>query len=85
MMRLILFHSATRSNKLQKQKSSDNVVSEIRRRQQEEAALKRQQQSEARGVRDPERLKREQMRKENREKEALKQGPSDGGLKWTVG
>lgn len=38
-------------------------------------------QSEARGVRDPERLKREQKRKENREKEALKQGPSDGGLK----
>lgn len=27
MMRLILFHSITRSNKLQKQKSSDNVVS----------------------------------------------------------
>ncbi|KAK2563942.1 hypothetical protein P5673_012958, partial [Acropora cervicornis] len=39
--------------------------------------------SEARGVRDPERLKRDQKRKENREKEALKQGPSDGGLKVT--
>ena len=38
-------------------------------------------QSEARGVQDPERLKRQQKRKENREKEALKQGPSDGGLK----
>ncbi|XP_067038682.1 small VCP/p97-interacting protein-like [Acropora muricata] len=70
---------------LSPQPEVENPDPETRRRQQEEAALKRQQQSEARGVRDPERLKREQMRKENREKEALKQGPSDGGLKWTVG
>ncbi|XP_068711305.1 small VCP/p97-interacting protein-like isoform X2 [Montipora foliosa] len=58
---------------------------ETRRRQQEEAALRRQQQSEGRGVKDPERLKRQQKRKEDAEKEALKQGPSEGGLKWTVG
>lgn len=38
-------------------------------------------QAEGRGVKDPERLKRQQKRKEDAEKEALKQGPSDGGLK----
>ncbi|XP_027056089.1 small VCP/p97-interacting protein-like [Pocillopora damicornis] len=54
---------------------------EIRRRQQEEAALKRQQQADGRGVKDPERLKRQQKRREDAEREALKHGPSDGGLK----
>jgi len=58
---------------------------ETRRQQQQAAALKRQQQAEGRGVKDPERLKRQQKRREDAEKEALKQGPSDGGLKWTVG
>lgn len=37
--------------------------------------------AEGRGVKDPERLKRQQKRREDAEKEALKQGPSDGGLK----
>lgn len=60
-------------------------IQEIRRRQQEEAALKRQQQADGRGVKDPERLKRQQKRREDAEREALRHGPSDGGLKWTVG
>ena len=38
-------------------------------------------QAEGRGVKDPERLKRQQKRREDAEKEALKQGPSEGGLK----
>lgn len=47
--------------------------------------MKRQQQADGRGVKDPERLKRQQKRREDAEREALKQGPSEGGLKWTVG
>lgn len=58
---------------------------ETRRRQQEEAALRRQQQADSRGVKDPERLKRQQKQREDAEREAIKQGPSEGGLKWTVG
>jgi len=38
-------------------------------------------QAEGRGVKDPERLKRQQKRREDAEREALKQGPSEGGLK----
>lgn len=41
-------------------------------------------QADGRGVKDPERLKRQQKRREDAEKEALKQGPSEGGLKVLV-
>ncbi|KAM7452583.1 hypothetical protein ABFA07_000233 [Porites harrisoni] len=70
---------------LSPQPEVENPDPETRRRQQEEAALRRQQQADSRGVKDPERLKRQQKRREEAEKQALKQGPSEGGLKWTVG
>lgn len=38
-------------------------------------------QADGRGVKDPERLKRQQKRREDAEREALRHGPSDGGLK----
>ncbi|KAJ7379267.1 hypothetical protein OS493_017780 [Desmophyllum pertusum] len=69
---------------LNPQPDVENPDPETRRRQQEEAALKRQQQAEGRGVKDPEKLKRQQKRREDAEKEALKHG-GEGGLKWTVG
>ena len=41
-------------------------------------------QADSRGVKDPERLKRQQKRIEDAEKEALKHGPSQGGLKVNI-
>ncbi|XP_031552195.1 small VCP/p97-interacting protein-like [Actinia tenebrosa] len=58
---------------------------EIRRQQQIRAAEQRQKESDARGVKDPERLKRQQKKREDAEKTALTQGQGEGGLKWTVG
>lgn len=41
-------------------------------------------QADSRGVKDAERLKRQQKRREDAEKEALKHGPSEGGLKVNI-
>ena len=45
-------------------------LKETRRRQQAEAAEKRQKQMEARGVKDPEALKRKQKRQEEMDRQA---------------
>ena len=52
-------------------------MQETRRRQQLEAAEKRRQENEARGIKDPERVKRQQQRTEElqrREEEAARMG-----------
>ncbi|CAG9130895.1 hypothetical protein JYU34_005425 [Plutella xylostella] len=59
---------------------------ETRRRQQTEAAEKRRAQESARGVKDPERVRRAQQRQEEmekREQELAQQGGAN--LKWTSG
>ncbi|XP_050679610.1 uncharacterized protein LOC126975643 isoform X2 [Leptidea sinapis] len=58
---------------------------ETRRRQQVEAAERRRKQEAARGVKDPERVKRMQQKSleiEQREKEMQQQGGAS--LKWTT-
>ncbi|TMW41132.1 hypothetical protein DOY81_013788 [Sarcophaga bullata] len=59
---------------------------ETRRRQQLEAAEKRRQENEARGIKDPERVKRQQQRTEElqrREEEAARMGAAgQPTLKW---
>ena len=53
---------------------------EVRRQQQAEAAERRRQQGEARGVKDPEALKKKQKRQEEAEKQS-QTSPQGGGLK----
>ncbi|XP_077967085.1 small VCP/p97-interacting protein-like [Styela clava] len=59
---------------------------EERRKQMAEAADRRQAQADSRGVKDPEKLKRQQKQREELEKTQAMQ-PNDGGgnLKWNVG
>ncbi|KAG8231563.1 hypothetical protein J437_LFUL011741 [Ladona fulva] len=59
---------------------------ETRRKQMAEAAEKRLKEQESRGIKDPEKVKRQQQRAEEMERraeEASKQG-GQGGLKWQV-
>ncbi|VVC88229.1 uncharacterized protein LOC126975643 isoform X1 [Leptidea sinapis] len=70
-----------------KPSASDVITpdSETRRRQQVEAAERRRKQEAARGVKDPERVKRMQQKSleiEQREKEMQQQGGAS--LKWTT-
>ncbi|XP_025096775.1 small VCP/p97-interacting protein-like [Pomacea canaliculata] len=63
----------------------DQPSPETRRRQLAEAAEKRQKETEARGVKDPDALKRKQKRKEELERqEASRPVNEDGPLKWQV-
>lgn len=67
-------------------KDEDAPNPEERRRLQAEAAEKRLKGQEARGIKDPDALKRKQEQAEKYSKmadERAKEGP-DGGLKWQV-
>lgn len=62
----------------------DQPAVEVRRQQQAAAAEKRQKELEARGVKDPEALKRKQKKQEELAKAEHAQGPGDSNLKWQV-
>ncbi|KAL5010615.1 hypothetical protein ScPMuIL_012920 [Solemya velum] len=65
---------------------SNQPSPETRRQNQAEAAEKRKQEIESRGVKDPEGLKRKQLRKEEIEKKAERNtGGTGEGLRWQVG
>ncbi|KDR15703.1 small VCP/p97-interacting protein [Zootermopsis nevadensis] len=72
--------------------SSTDLVTpdmETRRRQQIQAAERRMREQESRGIKDPERFKHQQLKKEEcerRQEEAQKAstGARGGGLKWQV-
>ncbi|KAF4519216.1 hypothetical protein B566_EDAN015322 [Ephemera danica] len=70
--------------------SSQNLITpdaETRRRLQLEAVEKRKQEQEHRGIKDPEKLKRQQQKKEELEKlekDAAFNKQGEGGLKWQM-
>uniref|UniRef100_A0A0K8TNU3 Small vcp/p97-interacting protein n=1 Tax=Tabanus bromius TaxID=304241 RepID=A0A0K8TNU3_TABBR len=71
-----------------KTSADDGIISpsaEARRRMQLEAAERRRIENETRGIKDPEKVRRQQMRAERmeqQEEEMAKQGLGNPSLKW---
>jgi len=78
-------HCSSSQQEYERQEEEKAIVIEERRKKQAEAAMKRQKEFEGKGVKDPERLKREKRKREAIEKEASNFAPpNQTGLKWTV-